>query len=94
MSETPGKVQLSIRVPADMVGDFDRIAATLDRDRTWVLLRALRRYLDDEGAEILQGAEGLAALDGGKGVDFDDVMAEADDIIAGAKAMRAARKAG
>jgi len=89
MTELPGKVQLSIRVPAAMVEDFDRIAIALERDRTWVMLRALRRYLDDEGAEILQEADGLAALDAGEGVDFDAVMAEADEIIAGAKARKA-----
>jgi predicted transcriptional regulator len=93
MDGTNGKTQLSLRVPADMVERFDRIARALDRDRTWVMLRAFRQYLDGEGAELLQEAAGLASLDRGEGVEFDSVMDEATAVIAQAKAKRA-RKAG
>lgn len=94
MDDVSGKVQVSIRVPADLYEALGRIAAALERDRTWVILRAFRRYLNDEGADILQEADGLAALDRGEGVDFDQIMDEADDIIAQAKARHAVRKAG
>ena len=93
MDGTVGKTQLSLRVPGSMVETFDRIAKALDRDRTWVMLRAFRHYLDSEGADVLQEAAGLASLDRGEGVDLDDVMDEAGAIIAQAKAERA-RKAG
>jgi len=93
MDGTVGKTQLSLRVPVGMVETFDRIAKALDRDRTWVMLRAFRQYLDSEGADVLQEAAGLASLDRGEGVDLDGVMDEARVIIAQAKAERA-RKAG
>lgn len=93
MDERSGKVQISLRVPAELIENFDRIAAALERDRTWVMLRAFRRYLDEEGSEVLREAEGLASLDRGEGVDFDQVMDEVDEIIAEAEAKRA-RKAG
>jgi predicted transcriptional regulator len=93
MDGTTGKTQLSLRVPVGMVESLDRIAKALERDRTWVMLRALRQYLDREGGDVLQEAEGLAALDRGEGVDFDTVMNEADGFIAQARAERA-RKAG
>lgn len=92
MDGASGKSQLSIRLPAEMVESFDRIAAVLDRDRSWVLLRALKRYLDTEGADVLRDAAGIAELDRGEGHDFDDVMAEAEAIVARAEAGRA-RKA-
>ncbi len=85
MDGMTGKVQLSLRVPAGMADEFTRIAAALDRDRSWVMLRALRLYLEGEGSDVLRDAEGLAALDRGEGADFDAVMDEADAILALAK---------
>jgi predicted transcriptional regulator len=82
-------VQTSIRLPQEMREAFDKIAEALDRDRTWVMLRAFRQYLDNEGADVLREAEGLAALERDEGVDFDEVMGEVDDIIAQAEAQRA-----
>lgn len=94
MDGASGKVQVSIRLPAEMHEAFGKIADVLERDRTWVMLRAFRQYLENEGADVLQEAEGLAALDRGEGVDFDKVMDEIDDIIAQGEARRAGRKAG
>ena len=57
------RTQISLRVPANILDDLDRIAAALDRDRTWVLLHAFQFYRDREGSEILADAEGLAAVE-------------------------------
>jgi predicted transcriptional regulator len=93
MAQGDETVHLSARVPGDLVDEFDKIAAVLDRPRTWVVLRALRQYLGGEGAEILRDAESLAALDRGEGHDIDAVLDEADAIIAKAKAKRRSRAA-
>jgi predicted transcriptional regulator len=94
MDGVPEKTQVSIRLPADMCEAFDRIASALERDRTWVMLRAFRQYLDSEGKDVLQEAEGLAALDRGEGVDFDRVMDEVDGIVTRAEARQSSRKVG
>jgi predicted transcriptional regulator len=94
MDGTPESVQTSIRLPLEMREAFDKIAVALDRDRSWVMQRALRQYLDNEGADLLREAEGLAALERGEGVDFDEVMGEVDDIIAEAEVRRAAGNPG
>ena len=85
------KAQLSLRVPVDMVDSFEVIAKALDRDRSWVMVRALRQYLDTEGADIIAEAAGLASLDRGEGVEFDTVLKEATAVIAGSKADRAGK---
>jgi len=85
------KAQLSLRVPVDIVESFELIAKALDRDRSWVMVRALRQYLDTEGADLLHEAAGLASLDRGEGVDFDSMLDEASAVIAQAKANRAAK---
>jgi predicted transcriptional regulator len=79
------KTQVSLRVPAAMLSDMERIAKGLERDRTWVMLRAFRLYLEGEGGHLLQEIDGFADLDAGRGVDFDEVMDKADAIIANAR---------
>jgi predicted transcriptional regulator len=92
MSEN-ARTQISLRVPADMLADFDRIATAIERDRSWVILRAMKTYLEGDGADILEEAEGLAELDRGESFDLDDVLAEAEALIAAHDA-KTARKAG
>lgn len=84
------KVQISLRVPADLVQAFDKIAAALERDRSWVMQRALKLYLQEEGADLLQEIEGIESADRGEGVDFDIVLDELDAIVAAAKDRRKA----
>ena len=62
------KVQISLHVPAATVDAFDQIAEALDRDRTWVMLRAFSVRLRGEGSHILDEAEGIAQLDRGESV--------------------------
>lgn len=94
MDGATGKVQVSIRLTAEMHRALGTIADALERDRTWVMQRALRLYLESEGGDVLREAEGLAALDRGEGVDFGAVMDEVDGIIVQAEARQVGQKAG
>ncbi|MGV3552104.1 CopG family ribbon-helix-helix protein [Rhizobium sp.] len=87
------RTQISLRVPSDMLADFDRIAAVMERDRSWVILRAMKAYLEADGADVLEEAEGLAQLDRGESFELDDVLAEAEAMIA-AHGDKNARKTG
>jgi predicted transcriptional regulator len=82
---------VSIRMPADVVAALDKVAAILDRPRSWVILRAIRQYLADEGQEMLDVQEGIEEAERGEVVDFDEVMAGLDEIIAQAEAKHAAK---
>ena len=90
MPEGTASLPVSLRVPADLIETLDKIAAVLERPRSWVMLRALRQYIADEGQEVLDIQEGIAELDRGEGVSIDDVLAEMDEIIAKAEAKRKA----
>lgn len=85
------KMQVSLRLPVSLVSEFDRLADILDRDRTWVMQKALSAYLASEGAEILDDAEGLKELDRGESVDLDDVLEKARKLVAAADGRRALR---
>ncbi|MXN66021.1 ribbon-helix-helix protein, CopG family [Stappia sp. GBMRC 2046] len=87
------KTQISIRISRTLLSELDSVAEALDRDRTWVILHALRAYLDEEGADILREFEGIASLDRGEGADFDKVLGEAETIIAGSDRKYAGRRA-
>jgi predicted transcriptional regulator len=74
-----GSSHVSLRVPDDPIEAFDRLAATLDRPRSWVMVRALRQYLENEGAE---DAASLAGLDRGEMVSAEDVRRRVEKVIA------------
>lgn len=82
---------VSVRLPADLLEKLDRIAAAMQRSRSWVLCHAFREYLTDEGAEILDAQEGIEAMDRGEFVDFDEAISEMKAIVAEAEAKRAKR---
>jgi predicted transcriptional regulator len=77
-------------MPADLIETLDKIAAALERSRSWVMLRALRQYIADEGQEMLDVQEGIAEAERGEMVPIEDVLAEMDAIIARAEAKRKA----
>jgi predicted transcriptional regulator len=85
--DQPMTSHVSLRVPNDVVEAFDRIAAALERPRSWVMLRALRQYLDDgEGREIEQDTKSIAELDRGESVPFEEVLNRLRERVARAEA--------
>ncbi|WP_155905056.1 hypothetical protein [Methylopila sp. M107] len=75
---------------------FKRLNSSTDsiRDRTWVMLRAFSQYLEGEGRNIRQEADGLASLDGGEGINLDEVLEEVEEIIKRTETKHAGMRAG
>ncbi len=82
-----GKPELSdpiaLRLPKDVLADLERIAEGCDRTRSWVMVRAFRRYLQGEGRDILNLLSGREAVAAGDVHDMDDVLKEIEDIVRG-----------
>ncbi len=74
MPEGLTSIPVSVRIPADMIETLDKIAAGMERSRSWVILDALREYLADEGQEVLDVLEGLAEADRGDVYDAEEVL--------------------
>lgn len=91
-NDNAGSTHVSLRVPNDLIQAFDKLAAILERPRSWVMVRALRRYLEDEGAEIAEDIESLAELDRGEIVSATDMRQRVEEIIATAEKERAQQK--
>jgi predicted transcriptional regulator len=84
---------ISLEVPGDMLDAYDKIAAALERPREWVMLRALREYLEEgEGREIAEDTESLAELDRGEYATLDESIQRVREIIARAEAKRSGQK--
>jgi predicted transcriptional regulator len=72
---------ISLRLPVDVLEAVERVAKASDRSRSWVMVRALRRYLATEGADILAVIDGRAQIAAGKSHDMDDALDEIERII-------------
>jgi predicted transcriptional regulator len=84
--DQPMTSHISLRVPNDLVEAFDRIASALERPRSWVMLRALRQYLENEGRDVEEDTESLAELDRGERIPFEEVLDRLGAKIARAEA--------
>lgn len=72
---------ISLRLPVDVLAAIEQVATATDRSRSWVIVRALKRYLMTEGAQILDVVEGRAQIAAGDVHDMDDVLDEVERII-------------
>jgi predicted transcriptional regulator len=72
---------ISLRLPVEILAAVEQVAKATDRSRSWVIVRALRRYLTTEGAQILDAVEGRAQIAAGDSHDIDDVLDEVERIV-------------
>jgi predicted transcriptional regulator len=74
---------IALRIPTDILADIERIAEACDRTRSWVMVRAFRKYLQGEGRDILNVVKGRKAVAAGDVHDMDDVLKEIEEIVRG-----------
>lgn len=83
MTKTSSTESVTLRVPGDVLSDIEIIAKATDRSRSYIIVRALRTYLMNEGADVLSALRGKQQIADGEYEDMDDVIADMDRIIAG-----------
>ncbi|MBO9193555.1 MULTISPECIES: CopG family ribbon-helix-helix protein [unclassified Rhizobium] len=78
---------IALRIPEDMLKDIETIAKATDRSRSWVIVRALKYYLMEEGNDVLQTLAAQEEVRQGNVMDMDDFLAEleAEDRIENTK---------
>jgi predicted transcriptional regulator len=74
---------VTLRVPSDLIAEIDVIADATERSRSYIIVRALKTYLLNEGAHILDAKQGREQIAAGDHEDLDDVIAQMDRMIAG-----------
>ena len=85
MSKANSSDSVTLRIPSDVVSEIEAIAKATDRSRSYIIVRALRTYLLNEGKDILAAARGRDQIASGEYEDMDDVIADMDRIIAGSR---------
>jgi predicted transcriptional regulator len=81
MPEGSNAISISVRLPAEMVEKLDKVAAIMERPRSWVIMDAIREYLADEGQEVLDIQAGIEEAERGEGIPFGEVLAEIDEML-------------
>lgn len=77
---------IALRLPLDLLAEIEAVAGVCERSRSWVMVRALKAYIAQEGREILEIKQAREAVADGQGTDADDVLAELDAMTKGAAA--------
>ncbi len=67
---------IALRIPEDVLKDIETIAKASDRSRSWVIVRALKYYLMEEGNDVLQVLKGEEQIRNGESVDAEEFFAE------------------
>jgi predicted transcriptional regulator len=67
---------IALRLPEDMLKDIETIAKATDRTRSWVIVRALKYYLQAEGKDVLDVLHGEAQIHDGEFEDAERLMNE------------------
>jgi predicted transcriptional regulator len=83
MAKAATTESVTLRVPSDVLAEIQSIADATERSRSYIIVRALRTYLLNEGADLLAAVRGREQIAAGEHEDMDDVIAEMDRIIAG-----------
>ena len=81
---------INVRVDDSKRDGLDALAEATGRSRNFLICEAIARYLEDEVWQIGKIIEGLADADAGRVYEDDEVEAEMRQIIANARARRAA----
>jgi predicted transcriptional regulator len=74
-------VTLSTRVSESIRDQVDELAQALDRDRAWIVAKALETYIAEQSDFIAAVQRGRADARAGRVTEHDDFMAELDAII-------------
>lgn len=74
---------ISIRVPADLLEQIDIIATETERSRNFLIVRALRTFMMNEGKDLMNHIIGKEQLARGERCTADEVIELMERIIAG-----------
>lgn len=83
MTKAQTSESVTLRIPSEVLSHIQTIADATERSRSYIIVRALRAYLLNEGSDILGALDGRRQIAAGQHEDFDDVIADMDRIIAG-----------
>ena len=82
MTKAGTSESVALCIPSDVLSEVQATAEATERSRSYIIVRALRTYLMNEGADIPASIQGRDQIAAGEYEDIDEVIAEMDRIIA------------
>lgn len=73
---------ITLSIPCDVLKNIEAIAEATGHQTTEIIVRGLRTYLLNEGADVLSAIRGREQIAAGEFEDIDDLIADVDNIIA------------
>jgi predicted transcriptional regulator len=84
MKITKTDAVVSVRLPADVLGQLDELAGEMDRTRSYLIAEAVREYVEREYAHLLDVREGEADIEAGRSKTGDEMRKWIEHLKAGA----------
>lgn len=81
MNMKSGIESISINLPAEVVSKIEAISEATEHSVAWVISRALKIYLLNEGRDVLNSIEGRNQIARGEFEDIDVVIADLERLI-------------
>ena len=82
---------VSVRLPADIIGQLDELAGEMDRTRSYLIAKAVREYVEREYDHLLHVREGEADIEAGRFKTGDEMRKWIEQLKADA-AVQGSRK--
>jgi len=81
MNMKSGIESISINLPAEVISKIEAISEATEHSVAWVISRALKIYLLNEGGDVLNSIEGRNQIARGDFEDIDVVIADLEHLI-------------
>ena len=74
---------LSVRIPLEMREELDRLAASMERSRNWLIAEAIEQYLEVQRWQVELIQQRLEEAEGGKAtfIPHDEVMKRQEERL-------------
>jgi len=72
---------ISVELPAEVISKIEAISEATEHSVDWVISRALKIYLLNEGGDVLNSIEGRDQIARGEFVGIDAVIADLERLI-------------
>jgi predicted transcriptional regulator len=84
-----GNTHISFRTEESKCSELDKLAESMDRDRSWVINEAIDSYLELHRWQLERIEKGIAASKAGRTLSTEEVLQRIEDMIAETKARKA-----
>jgi predicted transcriptional regulator len=92
MPTTASDAVVSVRLGQETLVELDKLAEAMDRSRSYVIVQAVREFVERESASLSGIVAGEAEVAAGRGIPHEQASRWIDDLTAGKGRPKALRR--